>query len=344
MRINDVVKFKDKNGNTIAYVEFIDDKGQTYRKAIVSEEEYGFYKFRYEDQLKRDKALNRTYNTPGANYKTRENPFINYDKNNKPNKVRVSSKFTAIMLALFIGASTSTYALTRKDNNWRVIDKIQTESLFSSSKESRYIEKNANKFDMCANALLTGNYDGVPEFDAEFIKEYIHNCFSANTNDILDGGKLSGSRYDFNFENYMTAKDMVAYDVKANNPGYEAFINKSMGNFTLDEIIANGDYKKYMEKYLKTPLEFMLQHLDPNDDEFTKLSPFARIVICEEVKSILKLEDEGYNFFSHETPVANANRDELIRQIDEKEDSAMFYLNRQIENKSASKEMEGRSR
>ena len=342
MKIKDVVKYVANNGYIVSYVVFVDPYGNEATKPINSEQEYKFYCNMFKDQQERDAKMNRSYNTPGNNYVAKQNPFIDYKVHKN---IRVSPRLMAIILAIAIGSSGyAAYAINRNAPYYTVVDEIQTEGLFRSTKESRFVKQNAEKFEKCATALLTGNYDGVPEFDANFIKEYVHNCYTANTNNIVDGGTLNGVRFDFSFETYMTIKDMVAYETKANNPGYEAFIKESMGNFTLEDIIKNGSYKKYMDRYLSAPLEFMLQHLDPNDDEFTKLSPFARIVICEEVKSILKLQDEGYNFFSHKTPNSNINRDELIAQIDEKEESAMYYLNRQIENRSSSKDMEGRSR
>jgi hypothetical protein len=320
MHIKYLDKYLDKNGNVKAYVVYTDSKGKEHHSNITSEMEYSYYEGIFEAQKK-----NKKNDIPSH-------------KN-----LRISTKLTSIIIALAIGAAHVTYKLNKNAPYSNTYDKIQTDGLFKGTKESRFIEQNEKKFDLCANALLTGNYDNVPEFSADFIKEYVSSCFAANTNDMVDGGRLNGSRYNFNFENYMSINDQVAYETKANNQGYESFIKSTMGDYTLDEIINNGNYKKYMEKYLESPLEFILQHLDPNDDEFSRLSPFTRIVISEEVKSILRLEDEGYNFFSHITPDKNVNRDELIDQINKKEQIALDNMNRQIKYKQASQMTQRRS-
>ncbi len=343
MIIKDLVRYVDNRGYTVAYVIFLDNNGKENYARINSEQEYNYYYSMFEKQKSLNEKINKKHNTPQVfEYKPKEQKYM---LNNQKKNLRVAPKLTAILLGIVVGVSTTTYALNKKNNkNYTVINKIQTEGLFRSTKESRYIENNVEKFATCATALITGNYENIPEFDAEFIRNYIHNCYLANINDLINGGKLDGARYDFNFEEYMTMNDQIAYETRANNPGYELVIKKSMGDFTLEELTSNNYYKNRMEKYLKNPLEFMLQHLDHDDDEFTKLSPFARIVICEEAKSILQLEDEGFSFFNHANPKQNQNRDDLIAAIDKKEEQAMFYLNRQIENKSDSKQMEGRSR
>ena len=66
--------------------------------------------------------------------------------------------------------------------------------------------------------------------------------------------------------------------------------------------------------------------------------------VCEQLKSMLSLEEESFTFFSHENPNRKSTRDELIEQINKKEESALFYLDMQITQKKANNDMEGRSR
>ena len=339
MRIKDVIKQTDRNGNVRAFVIYIDGSGKESYIELRSEQEYNYYVNQFKAQVERERKYNRPINTPGANYHAKQNPFINYEKHKN---VKVAPKVIAILIAAAIG--TSAYALTRNDGNYMVAGKIQDPGIFHSTKESRFIDSNEQKFAKCANALMTGDFSEAPSFDAEFIREYIHSCYMANVDDLLTGGKLNGNRYDFDFEQFMSSKEAYLFDTRINNSKYENFISSNMGDSTYKEANSNGRIDRSVDRYIDDPLSFMLQHLDSKDDEFAKLSPFARIVMCEEVKSMLLLEEETYSFFSHETPNRNASRDELIEQINQKEESAMFYLDRQITEKRPNIEMEGRSR
>ena len=301
MRIKDVIKQTDRNGNVIAYVIMVDGTGKESYFKINSEREYNYYKAQFQGQQNRERKYSRAYNAPASNYNPRINPFINYEK---AKNINVSPKIIALITA---GA-------------------------------------NEEKFSKCAEALKTGNFEGCPDFDAEFIREYISTCYRANIDDMITGGKLNGNKYKIDFYQFMTTTDQIYYDKSVNNRTYENFISSNIGDYTLDEARQTGIVDKTIDKFVEEPLSFILNHLDPKDDDFQKLSPYTRIVICEQVKSMLSLEEDDYTFFSHESPNKNATKAELIEQINKKEESAMFFLDMQITQKKTNNEMEGRSR
>ena len=339
MRIKDVIKQTDRNGNVIAYVIMVDGTGKESYFKINSEREYNYYKAQFQGQQNRERKYSRAYNAPASNYNPRINPFINYEK---AKNINVSPKIIALITAGVIGLSS--YVVSMLQPDYSVVEKINNPGIFNTTKESRFIDSNEEKFSKCAEALKTGNFEGCPDFDAEFIREYISTCYRANIDDMITGGKLNGNKYKIDFYQFMTTTDQIYYDKSVNNRTYENFISSNIGDYTLDEARQTGIVDKTIDKFVEEPLSFILNHLDPKDDDFQKLSPYTRIVICEQVKSMLSLEEDDYTFFSHESPNKNATKAELIEQINKKEESAMFFLDMQITQKKTNNEMEGRSR
>ena len=339
MRIKDVIKQTDVNGNVVAYVIMMDGTGKESYFRINSEREYNYYKAQFQAQQNRERKYNRAYNAPASNYNPKINPFLNYGK---AKNVNISPKIIALITAGVLGLTS--YVVSMFQPDYDVVEKINNPGIFNTTKESRFIESNEEKFYKCAEALKTGNFDGCPEFDAEFIREYISSCYRANIDDMLTGGKLNGNKYKLDLFQFMSTTDQIYYDRVGNNRIYENFISSNIGDYTLEEARNNGRVDKSVDRFVEEPLEFMLTHLNPKDDDFQKLSPYTRIVMCEQLKSMLSLEEDDYTFYSHETPTRNATKAELIEQINQKEESAMFFLDTQITQKRTNNEMEGRSR
>ena len=334
MVIERVVKNVDQNGYVIeAYVIF-DRNGIKYKRQIFDEREFLYYKDLYDKQQKRIKRLsskNKEANyTPAANYTPRQYKYNLPEVNTKG--LNIGKPFIVILTAAAITAGSIAgvnYVLCKDNKNFTVIDRIQEPSLFQVSKEDRFIVRNEVRF-VKAMQSLTSDYSSDEDFDAEFIRDYVYSCYAANINGIKNKNNDT-SKYKLDFKQYMSPHDAIEYE---KNGGYEyaRLINKlsfrDLENSSLD-------YSKDLKIYLDKVLSYMLQHLNPSDDEFTKLDPYTRIVMCEEVKSMLEIADSDYSFYNHAFPKRNQTRDELIEAVDKKEEAALYWLRVQVNNKQA---------
>ena len=334
MVIERVVKNVDQNGYVIeAYVIF-DRNGIKYKRQIFDEREFLYYKDLYDKQQKRIKRLssiNKEANyTPAASYTPRQYKYNLPEVNTKG--LNIGKPIITILTAVAITAGSIAgvnYVLCKDNKNFTVIDRIQEPGLFQVSKEDRFIVRNEVRF-VKAMQSLTSDYTSDEEFDAEFIRDYVYSCYAANTNGIKNKNNDT-SKYKLDLKQYMSPHDAIEYE---KNGGYEyaRLINKlsfrDLENSSLD-------YSKELKNYLDKVLSYMLQHLNPSDDEFTKLDPYTRIVMCEEVKSMLEIADPDYSFFNHAFPKRNQTRDELIEAVDKKEEAALYWLRVQVNNKQA---------
>jgi hypothetical protein len=338
MRIKDVIKNVDKNGRVInAYVVFVDQNGNERYQPIISEEQYQFFRRRFSEQIKRDEELRRqtpyTYR-PRANYSTQKNTHRN---------VRISPKVLAAFLAGAIAVTGAYFTLNRKTPDFTVVSKIQTEARGKTTAADRYIERNAEEFEKVARALATGDYSDCPDVDTSFVRDFINTCYSANVDDVLAGGPLDGARYDFSFDNYMPASDMATFSIIADDNGYETIMKRYRNTVDLNEFNAVKMHYQELEKHLNKVLKLVLQR-ENNEDQFVKLSPYTRMVICAGAKSMLSIADPNYNFFNYNYPQRNQTRDELIEAVEKRENEAEYAMKMQVLNGHSSEFMRGKQR
>ncbi len=314
MRIKDVIKNVDNSGRvTNAYVIFENDDGKESYQSIYNDDQYNYFMSLFHNQNK------NTYNRmPRSERKDNEK------------KVSVTPKLVSILLAASLAVGGVSYALNKTDNGYKVVDKLVSANLFGKTEKDRFIERNQEKFRSAVTALYTGNFEDVPSFDAEFIKEYIGTCYAANLDEFLLNGSLDGAVYKFNFSEYMPIYDLAIYSSELDNGRYDNIIQRIVDGKdqkTLEESnLFNRELKKSIEPYLI----FLFQNLGRENDKYSRLTPFTQVVICEQAKSLLSLMDKSYNFFNHEHPQNNQNRDELIESIDNKEMIALRRIDYQV--------------
>lgn len=336
MLIDNIYKNVDAYGNIVeAYVILYDMKGVKYRRNITNNREYNYYMEMLSRQNKRTEELKNL--TPKSEYIARTYRYMLPEYNTKG--VKIFKPLVAILTSLVIAGSAgaiANYEINKDNTNLTAVTRIPNDFGTKLSSLDKYVTRNEGKFTDAARSIFSGDYSDAPEFDGEFIKDYIESCYKANTDAVLSGD-WNKPKYKFNFEQFMTATDIIAYHTKANSEGYKSFIKRMKTSTDPNSIEYYTSYDSHLEKYLEEPLSFILQHLDPKDDEFSKISPLARIVICEEVKSVLRLAREDYSFFNHAFPTRNQTRDELIEAINAKENAAIENLNMTIKNKKDSK-------
>ena len=326
MLIEDLVKEINANDGTVvrAYVVYSDFNGKLHRKNIFSEDEYRYFEVMFNAQKKRTEELKKL--TPKANYTPREYRYALPEVTAKNTHVgkRLISFVAGVVLGVTTTGLAAQFILSRDNPNYTTLTKINSGSFLEDTNDDRFIVRNEQKFTEAARCLFSGDYTDAPEFDGEFIKDYVESCYSAETDGILEG-KTDDSRYRFDFKQFMSATDRIAFENKAGSEMFASLL-RMYKNPNASEV-DSYTYNSKVNKYLDTVLGYILQHLNPEDDEFTKLDPFTRIVIIEQAKAGLRLVKDDYSFFNHAFPTRNQNKDELLEALDKKEIAAVEYLN-----------------
>ncbi len=331
MEINRVVRDIDENGNVIrAYVDFTLN-GVTYRRQINNESEYKYYAWRFEEQTQNRENERHRRRRSDAYNKTNAEDYSQYSFSASQPNLHFSPKLVALILAAAIGIGGISYAVKQNAPTYRVISPIYTSGLFHQTGHDKYIKENEDRFIQGMEGLKNGDLSGCEDFNASFIRKYARECFRANMTDIkARTTTFSNTKYDFNFEDYMPVYDSALFSVSADNRGYEGLIKRYKKGIPVSDVTSSNIYKRDVKEYLDTALSFVFGEINSRKDRFLQLDPYTRIIICEQIRSVLETAPIDYSFFNVSHPWSNQKRDELIVELDKKSDTAVYSLDYSI--------------